>query len=247
MERTRSAADPTTRQMSCCRFVADLLSIPLLVLARREGRVERKPPPSRTDRYAGARFPHRGIDHAGGCRFGCRFRAFPAGACPGPGRRRARKCPKSRSAARRGAPASSVGALHSVGFALVASFAARSPRKPAPHRSPGARRATAADLHWSAARDGRARTHSSRRSIHSLRRDHHEMEARRGPAAALPCLPAPELLPAGIERRSRRTRHDRCLLVCPLRIRAGMAGDQAAVPARTPGLASAGARFTPRD
>jgi hypothetical protein len=65
MERTRSAADPTTRQMSCCRFVADLLSIPLDVPARCEVRVARKPPPSWTDRYAGARFPRRGIDYTG--------------------------------------------------------------------------------------------------------------------------------------------------------------------------------------
>ena len=106
MERTRSAADPPTRQMSCCRFLADLLSIPRDVPARCEVRVERKPPPSWTDRYTGAQFPRRGIDHARGCRFGCRFRPIPGGSdspCPPcPGTVISRNCARFRN--QRGAP-----------------------------------------------------------------------------------------------------------------------------------------------
>ena len=194
----------------CCRFLSRFP-------ARREVRVERKSPPSWTDRHAGARIraPRKSTTPEG-CRFGCRFRAFPAGATrpfPGAGKAARAQVPEisERRTPRRARILVRRAALDRDARSSRRSQRA-SPCKPARHRAPGARRATAADLHWSAGRDGSARAHSSRRSRDPLRRRHHETGARRGPGAALPCLSAPRLLPARAAGRSRRLRRARGLL-----------------------------------
>lgn len=170
IERVRPARARSSAHIGCCRFVAVLLSIPRVLpdAGRGPRRAQVRGGVERSGRGRGALTRRNrlldGLPFR--CRFGCRFRPFPGGAGArrrlDPLRQILRNCVDWQVSARHGRAASTRRRACPSGCALAAGLATHTHAQTPDESSVSRASATAADLHWSRRRDGRAHTHSCR-------------------------------------------------------------------------------------